>query len=145
MFGAERGERLVRFAGATADAVFNLIERHAMDVPFVRKGWIQGAHTAQALRLAHGRAAEWAKLGADVEPLDRAQVAGLIGTDRYRRLGGSARGRHPAAELCARGGAPRSTRAPSSIRTRPSPGWRARAANGRRPRPAARASPPIGW
>ena len=86
LFGAERGERLVRFAGSTADSVFNLIERHAMDVPHVRKGWIQGAHTAGALQLAHGRAAQWARLGADVQPLDRAQVARLIGTDRY--LGG---------------------------------------------------------
>lgn len=86
MFGAERGERLVRFAGSTADTVFNLIERHAMDVPHVRKGWIQGAHTAEALQLAHARAAQWARLGADVQPLDRAQVARLIGTDRY--LGG---------------------------------------------------------
>ncbi len=52
LFGAERGERLVRFAGATVDAVFNLIERHAMDVPHVRRGWIQGAHNPAALKLA---------------------------------------------------------------------------------------------
>ncbi|MGE8656902.1 MAG: NAD(P)/FAD-dependent oxidoreductase [Achromobacter sp.] len=86
MFGAERGERLVRFAGATADSVFNLIERHAMDVPHVRHGWIQGAHTPAALALAHARAAQWARHGADTQPLDKAQVARLIGTDRY--LGG---------------------------------------------------------
>ena len=42
MFGAEGGERLIRFAGATADSVFNLIERHGMNVPRVRHGWIQG-------------------------------------------------------------------------------------------------------
>jgi glycine/D-amino acid oxidase-like deaminating enzyme len=86
MFGGERGERLVRFAGATADSVFNLIERHAMDVPHVRSGWIQGAHTPAALELAHARAAQWARHGADAQPLDKAQVARLIGTDRY--LGG---------------------------------------------------------
>ncbi|MFJ3463341.1 NAD(P)/FAD-dependent oxidoreductase [Achromobacter spanius] len=86
MFGAERGERLIRFAGATADVVFDLIERHAMDVPRVRAGWIQGAHTPQALRIAHGRAAQWARLGVDAQPLDRAQVARLIGADKY--LGG---------------------------------------------------------
>lgn len=86
MFGAERGERLVRFAGATADAVFNLIERHAMDVPHVRRGWIQGAHNPAALKLAHARAAQWARHGADAQPLDKAEVTRLIGTDRY--LGG---------------------------------------------------------
>ena len=86
MFGAEAGERLVRFAGATADSVFNLIERHAMDVPHVRQGWIQGAHNAAALELAHARAAQWARHGADAQPLDKAEVSRLIGTDRY--LGG---------------------------------------------------------
>lgn len=86
MFGGERGERLVRFAGATADSVFNLIERHAMDVPHVRNGWIQGAHNPAALELAHARAAQWARHGADAQPLDKAQVARLIGADRY--LGG---------------------------------------------------------
>lgn len=86
MFGQERGERLLRFAGATADSVFNLIDRHAMDVPHVRKGWVQGAHNAEALRTAHGRAAQWARHGVDARPLDREQVARLLGTDRY--LGG---------------------------------------------------------
>src|SRR5215207_8291513 len=42
MFGPERGPRLVQFAGSTADAVFDLIARHRMDVPHVRNGWIQG-------------------------------------------------------------------------------------------------------
>lgn len=86
MFGPEKGERLLRFAGSTADSVFNLIDRHAMDVPHVRKGWIQGAHTAEALRIAHKRAAQWARHGVDAQPLDRDQVARLLGTDRY--LGG---------------------------------------------------------
>ncbi|MGV2906981.1 NAD(P)/FAD-dependent oxidoreductase, partial [Achromobacter sp. AGC25] len=66
--------------------VFNLIDRHAMDVPHVRKGWVQGAHNAEALRTAHGRAAQWARHGVDAQPLDREQVARLLGTDRY--LGG---------------------------------------------------------
>ncbi|WP_332613377.1 NAD(P)/FAD-dependent oxidoreductase [Achromobacter sp. ESBL13] len=86
MFGHDKGERLLRFAGATADSVFNLIDRHAMDVPHVRKGWIQGAHTAEALRIAHGRAAQWARHGVDAQPLDTDQVARLLGTNRY--LGG---------------------------------------------------------
>lgn len=86
MFGAEGGERLIRFAGATADSVFNLIERHGMNVPRVRHGWIQGAHNAAALKLAHARAAQWARWGADAQPLDKGEAARLIGSDRY--LGG---------------------------------------------------------
>ena len=44
-FGRERGEKLVAFAGRTADAVFDLITKHRMDVAHVRNGWIQGAHS----------------------------------------------------------------------------------------------------
>src|SRR5437588_9899110 len=42
MFGRERGEKLVTFAGRTDDSVFDLIAKHRMDVPHVRNGWIQG-------------------------------------------------------------------------------------------------------
>jgi glycine/D-amino acid oxidase-like deaminating enzyme len=85
-YGPERGEHVLRFAAGTADAVFDLIERHGMDVPRVRAGWIQGAHTAAALDLAQRRAAQWTRHGADVQALDRAQVAALLGTGKY--LGG---------------------------------------------------------
>jgi glycine/D-amino acid oxidase-like deaminating enzyme len=85
-YGPQRGEQVLRFAAGTADAVFDLIERHGMDVPRVRAGWIQGAHTAAALDLAQRRAAQWARHGADVQALDRAQVTALLGTGKY--LGG---------------------------------------------------------
>src|ERR1043166_4379829 len=45
MFGPQRGPRLLDFAGRAADAVFDLIARHGMNVPHVRSGWIQGAHS----------------------------------------------------------------------------------------------------
>lgn len=85
-FGQERGEKLVRFAGSTADAVFALIERHGMDVPYVRNGWIQGAHTAAALATTRQRAAQWARHGVAARELDQASVSEMIGTTRY--LGG---------------------------------------------------------
>jgi glycine/D-amino acid oxidase-like deaminating enzyme len=90
-YGPERGERVIEFAGGTADAVFGLIERHRMDVPRVRAGWIQGAHTPAALELAHGRAAQWARRGVDARPLDQAQASALLGTGKY--LGGWIDGR----------------------------------------------------
>jgi glycine/D-amino acid oxidase-like deaminating enzyme len=86
MYGPEHGARLIRFAGGTADTVFDLIDRYDMDVPRVRQGWIQGAHTPEALVVAQQRADQWARLGAPVRYLDRAQVGSLLGTDRY--LGG---------------------------------------------------------
>jgi glycine/D-amino acid oxidase-like deaminating enzyme len=84
--GEERGRRLVDFAGATADAVFGLIDRHRMAVPFQRKGWIQGAHTPAAMALVEHRAEQWRRLGAPVQALDKAEASRLLGTDKY--LGG---------------------------------------------------------
>ena len=86
MYGSERGQRLIEFAGGTADLVFELIEKHRMDVPRLRNGWIQGAHNAANLELVRSRSEQWSRLGAPVEFLDRAATASLLGTDKY--LGG---------------------------------------------------------
>lgn len=83
MFGAEKGQRLVDFAGSTADAVFDLIDKHRMDVPHVRRGWIQGSHTTDALKLAERRARDWGAHGVATQLLDRAETARLLGTDKY--------------------------------------------------------------
>ncbi len=97
LFGRERGRRITAMAGGAADLVFDLIEKHGIDCDARRSGWIQGAHDAASLAAVHRRAADWAGRGAPVEALDRAAVAGLLGTDRYRgglidRRGG---GLHP--------------------------------------------------
>ncbi|MFO1219439.1 MAG: FAD-binding oxidoreductase [Burkholderiaceae bacterium] len=84
MFPGDAGERLVRFVGSTADAVFDLIAAHRMDVPHVRRGWIQGAHTPAGVELVRRRAAQWAASGAaGARFLDRAEVAALLGNDKY--------------------------------------------------------------
>lgn len=90
-FGHERGERLARFAGSTADTVFDLIARHTMDVPHQRAGWIQGAHTEAGLVEVARRAEQWAGLGAPTRVLDKSETARLLGTERY--LGGWLDGR----------------------------------------------------
>jgi len=84
MFGAERGQRSIEFAGGTADIVFDLIEKHRMDVPRERSGWIQGAHTAAAVDLVKARAAQWSRLGASIQFLDKPEVDHLLGTDKYQ-------------------------------------------------------------
>ncbi|KAF1021146.1 MAG: Gamma-glutamylputrescine oxidoreductase [Paracidovorax wautersii] len=86
MFGPERGQRLIDFASGTADAVFDLIARHGLDVPHVRQGWIQGAHIPSALALAERRVRDWQGQGVAARLLDREQVRHLLGTDNY--LGG---------------------------------------------------------
>jgi glycine/D-amino acid oxidase-like deaminating enzyme len=85
-FGPVAGEALTRFVGSTADLVFDLIDRHGMDVPHKRAGWIQGAHTAAMVETVKRRAGEWRARGVDVDYLDADGVARLLGSDRY--LGG---------------------------------------------------------
>jgi glycine/D-amino acid oxidase-like deaminating enzyme len=84
MFGAERGERLIEFAGGTADIVFDLITKHRMDVPQTRNGWIQGAHMAANVELVRSRAEQWSRRGAPVQFLDKSATDHLLGTERYR-------------------------------------------------------------
>ena len=64
--GAKRGERLWRFAGGTADFVFNLIERLGLKAEARRTAWIQGVHSEKAAVQARARAEQWRKRGADV-------------------------------------------------------------------------------
>ena len=79
----ERGEELVAFAGGTANAVFDLIAEHNMDVPHVRTGWIQGAHTPDAVKAVEKRAEQWARRGAPAEFLDKAATERHLGTSQY--------------------------------------------------------------
>lgn len=84
MFGRERGAALTSFVGGTADVVFDLIARHHMDVPHMRTGWLQGAHTDAALDQAKRRADQWARRGAPVELADAARTAAIMGVETYR-------------------------------------------------------------
>lgn len=84
--GPQAAEALAAFVGATADLVFELIERHDMDVPRARAGWIQGAHTPAALDTVKARADDWAQRGVAARFLDRDEVSARLGTTRY--LGG---------------------------------------------------------
>lgn len=86
MFGREKGQRLVDFAAGTVDAVFNLIDKHRMDVPHVRRGWVQGSHTPAALKMAERRVRDWGAQGVAAQLLDRVETARLLGTNKY--LGG---------------------------------------------------------
>ncbi|HMK68599.1 MAG TPA: FAD-dependent oxidoreductase, partial [Stellaceae bacterium] len=85
-FGEEGGRKLTAFVRGTADIVFDLIERHRMEVPRQRTGWIQGAHTATAIELVKKRSEQWERLGAPVAFLDKAETDRLLGTEKY--LGG---------------------------------------------------------
>lgn len=83
MFGPERGPRLVDFAGRAADTVFDLIARHRLDVPHVRSGWIQGAHSPATVETVKRRAGEWEQRGAPVAFLDKQETDRHLGTTQY--------------------------------------------------------------
>jgi glycine/D-amino acid oxidase-like deaminating enzyme len=83
MFGRARGERIWRFGGGTADFVFDLIARHRMKVPTARAGWVQGVHSEKAAARGRRRAAQWQRRGADVDYLDAANTAQIVGTALY--------------------------------------------------------------
>ena len=82
-YGEERGRRLTATVGATADLVFDLIERHGIECDAKRTGWIQAAPGPKGLAEVRNRAEEWAALGADVAGLDRDEVCARVGGGDY--------------------------------------------------------------
>jgi glycine/D-amino acid oxidase-like deaminating enzyme len=84
MLGAEAGEQLARIAGGSADTLFDLVERHAIDCEARRSGWIQPTFADAHNSLAARRVEQWQRRGAPVELLDRATVRRLVGSPIYR-------------------------------------------------------------
>ena len=76
-------ERMIELAGSAADRTFALIDRHRIDCDARPGGWLQPAHSAAALKAITRRANGWAKRGAKVELLDKAQTAAALGSPFY--------------------------------------------------------------
>ncbi|MES1926694.1 FAD-dependent oxidoreductase [Salinisphaera sp. T31B1] len=94
LFGDEAGHKMAQVFGATADHVFDLIERHDIACEATRAGWIQPAHSKAAESAALERCRQWQALGANVSALNAAEVADLLGSNAYHggwidRRGGS--------------------------------------------------------
>jgi glycine/D-amino acid oxidase-like deaminating enzyme len=85
-FGRPAGTALAGFMGRTADNVFRLIDQYRMQVPYVRNGWIQGAHSPSGLTAASSRAVQWQRRGVDAKLLSKPEIADHLGNDAY--LGG---------------------------------------------------------
>lgn len=81
-FGAEHGEHLVAILRDSANTVFDLVRRHAIDCEAVQNGWVQPAHRESRLALSRSRVEQWRRRGAPAELLDREQVAAITGS-RY--------------------------------------------------------------
>ncbi|MCC5810958.1 MAG: FAD-binding oxidoreductase [Ectothiorhodospiraceae bacterium] len=78
-YGQDVGNRIVGTVGGAADAVFDLVRRHGIACDAVQNGWIQPAHSPQALEVATARARQWERQGVDVRLLDADQVHAMIG------------------------------------------------------------------
>lgn len=83
MLGPAQAEPLIEAIGSSADVVFDLIRRHAIDCEPVRRGWLQVAHSVRAVPGLHARAAQWVRRGVQAEVLDREAVARRIGSDAF--------------------------------------------------------------
>jgi glycine/D-amino acid oxidase-like deaminating enzyme len=83
MYGREKGEHLVRVAGAAADTVFALIARHEIDCDARQCGWVQPAFGAGDVGVVARRAEQWQRRGAPVEVIDRDAVRRLVGSPLY--------------------------------------------------------------
>ncbi len=83
VMGRERGERLWRFAGSTADFVFDLVARLGLKAQARRTAWIQGIHAEAAAVRARSRARQWQARGADVSYVDAGEATRLVGTSIY--------------------------------------------------------------
>jgi glycine/D-amino acid oxidase-like deaminating enzyme len=83
LLGPERGAALNLFAAESADLVFDLVRRHAIDCDADRSGWIQPAHSSIAFAAIRSRASQWQSLGRPVEVLDADAVTSLTGITGY--------------------------------------------------------------
>ncbi|MDP9898052.1 NAD(P)/FAD-dependent oxidoreductase [Variovorax ginsengisoli] len=99
LYGAARAEPLIDAVSHSADNVFDLVRRHAIDCAAVRSGWLQLAYSEKALEGMQSRAAQWERRGAPVDTLDRAAVAKRVGTQVFAGgwLDGRAGGLQPLA------------------------------------------------
>ena len=85
MLGTERGERLAAFTGAAPDLVYRLVEEHGIECGLRRNcGWLNAAVDEAAFAKQAARAEQWARRGAPVRLVDRAETAEILGTARYR-------------------------------------------------------------
>ena len=83
MLGPVYGPRFIRMQGGSADLVFGLIERYAIECEAARNGLISPAHTPGALAEVERRYEQYKALGKAVELWDRETVAERTGSDKY--------------------------------------------------------------
>ena len=84
LIGADAGERLSRFVGASGRELFALIERLGIECAAEPNGWLQPAHTDAKVRMLEERVRQWQALDQPVELLGRDEARALTGSPIYR-------------------------------------------------------------
>ena len=85
-FGAEVGQRMLSFASAAPDLVFDLVKRHGIDCEAEQTGTLRVAFNARKLAAARATLAQLQQTGSPAQWIDREGLAAATGTKRY--LGG---------------------------------------------------------
>ncbi|WP_198014463.1 FAD-dependent oxidoreductase [Salipiger mucosus] len=80
---ALHGAETTAFAGATAQTLFDLVDRLGIDCDPVRGGWIQAASRRKHLPGLRSRMEQWQARGAPVEWLDARDMSERIGSDVF--------------------------------------------------------------
>ncbi len=83
-FGAERGERIARFADGACDLVFDLIARHDIKCAHRRAPFIRGAYGNRGLRQINSWVEEWQAFGAPVTLKSAAETEHLLGSPFFQ-------------------------------------------------------------
>ena len=83
MLGLVHGERLLTSLGHAPQVVYDLVARHAIACEINPVGTLHCAVGPKGMADITARATQWQRRGADVELLDRAAAASLIGSDAY--------------------------------------------------------------
>ena len=77
------GERFVKLLRDSASILFDLARRYQIMAEAEQSGWIQPVHSPGRIKIAERRVKQWAKLGAPVDLLSRAQTREMLGSDAW--------------------------------------------------------------
>ncbi|MDG2534205.1 FAD-dependent oxidoreductase [Sphingomonas sp. HITSZ_GF] len=83
VLGRLRGERLTRMIGGSARAVFDLIERHAIDCDARQEGFYTPAHSEHLAQNQRRYANQWSSRGYDVRFVEAREARHIFGVERY--------------------------------------------------------------
>ena len=83
LLGTTYFERLTETSLASADELFETIEKHQIDCQARQNGWLRVCHNERALRNAQAGVDEWNQFGAGMEIIGRDELAKRSGTSAY--------------------------------------------------------------